>query len=278
MRWQLTDRTIDLTHRVLVMGIVNVTPDSFSDGGRYFDVDRAAEHAIDLVRQGADILDVGGESTRPGANPVELGEELDRVLPVIERLAGRVEVPISIDTAKAEVARRAIAAGAHIINDVTALRGDPGMAAVARESGAGVVLMHMIGTPRTMQQDPVYTDVVAEVARFLNERAVFAESAGIDRERLVLDPGIGFGKTLEHNVALFQRMRELTQLGRPLLVGASRKAFIGKLLGGAQPGERLEGTLAAVVAAICAGAKIVRVHDVAPIARAVAVAQKLAPR
>lgn len=278
MRWQLTDRTIDLTHRVLVMGIVNVTPDSFSDGGIFFDADRAADHGVELVRQGADILDIGGESTRPGADPVTVEEELRRVAPVIERLAGRVQVPISIDTMKAEVARRAIEAGARIINDVTALRGDAEMAVVARETGAGVVLMHMIGTPRTMQQEAVYTDVVAEVAAFLSERMTFAESAGIERERIVLDPGVGFGKTLDHNVALFRRMHELAQLGRPLLVGPSRKAFLGRLLGGAPPDERIEGTIAAVVAAICAGARIVRVHDVGPVARAVAVARELAPR
>lgn len=279
MQWQLPHFAFDLSRRVLVMGIVNVTPDSFSDGGKFFGADRAAGHALELVAQGADILDIGGESTRPGADPVAADEELRRVIPVIERLAGRVKVPISIDTTKAEVARRAIAAGAQIINDVTALRGDPSMTAVARETGAGVVLMHMIGTPRTMQHEPVYTDVVAEVAAFLNERMTLAESAGIARERLVLDPGIGlFGKTLDHNLVLFRRMHELTLLGRPLLVGPSRKAFLGKLLGGAPPDARLEGTLAAVVASICAGARIVRVHDVAPVARAVAVAQALIER
>ncbi len=278
MHWQLTDRTLDLSRRVLVMGIVNVTPDSFSDGGRFFDPDRAADHALELVEQGADILDIGGESTRPGSDPVPLDEELRRVLPLVERLAGRLSVPLSIDTTKAEVARRALAAGAHIINDITALRGDPDMAAVARETGAGVVLMHMVGTPRTMQLDPVYADVVAEVAAFLAERAALAESAGIARERIVLDPGIGFGKTLEQNLELFRRMRELGRLGRPLLIGPSRKAFLGKLLGGAPPDARLEGTLAAVVASICAGARIVRVHDVAPVARAVAVAQALIER
>ncbi|MEN6625087.1 MAG: dihydropteroate synthase [Candidatus Sumerlaeia bacterium] len=277
MRWKITDRVLDLSRRALVMGIVNVTPDSFSDGGLYANPERAAWHGFELESQGADILDVGGESTRPGADPVGVDEELRRVVPVVRQLARTVKVPISVDTMKAEVARQAIEAGAHIINDVTALRGDPAMAAVAAETGAGVVLMHMIGTPRTMQQAPVYGDVVAEVAAHLRERMAAAEAAGIDRERIALDPGIGFGKTLEHNVEIFRRMGEFIELGRPLLIGPSRKTFIGKLLGDAPPNERLEGTIAAVVASICAGARIVRVHDVAPVAKAVKVAQALAP-
>ncbi|MCE5229400.1 dihydropteroate synthase [bacterium] len=276
MRWQLIDRSYDLSRRVLVMGIVNVTPDSFSDGGKFFDIERAADHALELIAQGADILDIGGESTRPGSDAVSVEEELRRVVPVIERLAGKIQVPISIDTMKAEVARQAVAAGAQIINDVTALRGDPKMAGVAGETKAAVVLMHMIGTPKTMQQEPRYGDVVTEVGEFLRERMQAAEAAGIERERIALDPGIGFGKTLEHNVELFRRMGELAALGRPLLIGPSRKAFLGKLLGGAPPEERLEGTIAAVVASICAGARIVRVHDVGPVAKAVKVAQELA--
>ena len=259
------------------MGILNVTPDSFSDGGRFGSPEGAVEHALRMAEEGADLIDVGGESTRPGSPPVPAAEELRRVMPVIEGLRGRLPVPISIDTSKAEVAREASGAGAAIVNDVTALRGDPAMAQVAREAGAGVVLMHMQGTPATMQDDPRYGDVVAEVAAFLRERLGAAQDAGIPAERIVLDPGIGFGKTFEHNLELFRRMRELCALGRPLLVGASRKAFIGRLLG-LPVEERLEGTAAAVTAAVLAGARIVRVHDAREMARVVLVADALAAR
>ncbi len=275
--WQLPGCRFDLSRRVLVMGILNVTPDSFSDGGRYVNPDTAVRQGLELARLGADIVDIGGESTRPGSDPVSISDELARVLPVIERLAPQLQVPISIDTSKAEVARQALAAGARVVNDVSALLGDPAMARVVSEAQAGLVLMHMLGTPRTMQRDPVYGDVVAEVACFLRERLQAAESAGIPRERILLDPGIGFGKTHDHNIALFRRMGELARLGRPLLVGPSRKAFLGRLLEDAPPAERLEGTAAAACAAILAGARVVRVHDVAPLARVARVAVALAP-
>lgn len=275
MLWQLRTRTLDLA-RTHVMGIVNVTPDSFSDGGKFAQTGAAVEHGLRLVEEGADILDIGGESTRPGAVPVTLDEELARVIPVIERLRAATPVPLSIDTTKAEVARQAVAAGAEIINDVTALTADPAMAAVAVASGAGVVLMHMIGTPRTMQDNPQYGDVVAEVGEYLSGRLRAAEAAGIDAERIVLDPGIGFGKSFEHNLELLRRLKELLALGRPLLVGPSRKAFIGRILGGLPPEARVEGTAAVVTAAILAGARVMRVHDVKAIVRAARVADALA--
>lgn len=253
-----------------VMGIVNVTPDSFSDGGEFFDHERAIEHGLQLVREGADVLDVGGESTRPGAQEVPLEEELRRVIPVIEGLAGAATV--SIDTAKAEVARRAVEAGAGMVNDVTALRGDPGMADVCAEAGVDVVLMHMLGSPRTMQDDPRYKDVVAEVGEFLAVRAGVAEAAGIDRGRLWIDPGIGFGKTVDHNLRLLAATRYFAEMGLPVLVGASRKSFIGRIGGDAPESKRLGGTIAACLAAMRGGAAMVRVHDVASVVQAVRVA------
>jgi dihydropteroate synthase len=243
------------------MGVVNVTPDSFSDGGMNLDPDVAAASARRMLDEGAAIVDVGGESTRPGAEPVSPGEELRRVIPVLERLQG--EVPISIDTAKAEVARRALELGAELVNDVTALRADPDLAGVVADNGAYLCLMHMLGEPRTMQRDPRYDDVVAEVAAFLEERLAFATRAGISEERICLDPGIGFGKTVEHNFELIRRLDELTALGRPIVVGFSRKSSLGKLLG--DP-EARTGTIAASVGAAVAayerGATILRVHDV----------------
>jgi dihydropteroate synthase len=253
-----------------LMGVVNVTPDSFSDGGLYLDPEAAIQHGRELVAEGADILDIGGESTRPGAEPVEEAEELARVVPAIEGLAG-MEAAISIDTSKAAVAAAALDAGATIVNDVTALRGDPGMAALCAERGATVVLMHMAGTPRTMQDEPSYGDVVAEIRAFLAERLEAATAAGIDEERIWLDPGIGFGKTAEHNMELLRRLGELRELGRPLVIGASRKSFIGKI-DGSGPGERLGGTIAASLLAATGGAEVLRVHDVAETRQALAVA------
>jgi dihydropteroate synthase len=243
------------------MGIVNVTPDSFFDGGVNFAADEAIASARRMVDEGAAIVDIGGESTRPGAAPVSLEEELDRVLPVLDAVAA--ELPVSIDTAKAEVARRAIARGAELVNDVTALGGDPGMAEAVAESGAYVCLMHMQGEPRTMQASPTYEDVVAEVAAFLEERMRFAVAAGILEERICLDPGIGFGKTVEHNFELVRRLDELTALGRPLVVGFSRKSSLGRILGDpdATTGP-LSASIAAAVAAYERGATILRVHDV----------------
>jgi len=248
--------------RPLVMGIVNVTPDSFYDGGRYNLPEGAIAHALELVEQGADILDIGAESTRPGAKPVSQEDELARLIPVITGLVRRVTVPISVDTTKASVAQSALAAGACIINDVSALRSDASMASVVARSGAAVVLMHMQGTPQFMQNDPQYGDVANEVMSFLHERIQAAEAAGISRTNIILDPGIGFGKRLTHNLEILKRLSDLTVLGYPVLVGLSRKAFIGQLLG--RPVERRAwGTAAAVALAVDRGATILRVHDVA---------------
>jgi len=252
------------------MGIVNVTPDSFSDGGEWLDPARAVAHGLRLAEEGAAILDVGGESTRPGAAPVAADEELRRVVPVLEGLAG-APARRSIDTAKARVARAALDAGADLVNDVTALRGDPELAGLVAERGAHVCLMHMRGEPRTMQDDPVYEDVVADVKAFLEERLAFAVAAGIREERVWLDPGIGFGKTVEHNLELLRRLDELVALGRPVVVGTSRKAFLGRITGRAAH-ERLPGTIATNVLALARGAAVFRVHDVRPVAEALAVA------
>jgi dihydropteroate synthase len=246
-----------------------VTPDSFSDGGRYLDAGAAVRHGVELVGDGAAVLDVGGESTRPGALPVGEAEELRRVLPVVEGLAGVATV--SVDTSKAAVAEAAIEAGASIVNDVTALRGDGDMAALCAERGVGVVLMHMPGTPRTMQDDPRYEDVVDDVKAFLAERVDAAVAAGIDEERIWVDPGIGFGKTLEHNLELLRRLGELRGLGRPLVIGTSRKSFIGKIDGSAVD-DRVGGTIASSVLAAAEGADVLRVHDVAEMAQALRVA------
>lgn len=257
--------------RPLIMGIVNVTPDSFYDGGRYNLPDRAVARAVELVEQGADILDVGAESTRPGANPVSLEDEMARLIPVITDLVRRVTVPISVDTTKASVAQSALDAGAAIVNDVSALRWDPAMASVVARSGAAVVLMHMQGTPQTMQQGPQYGDVTNEVVSFLDGRIQAAGAAGISRTNIILDPGIGFGKLLKHNLELLNRLSDLTKLGRPVLVGPSRKAFIGQLID--RPVEHREwGTAAAVALAVDRGASILRVHDVAMMAEVVKVA------
>src|SRR5437763_3747055 len=247
--------------RPSVMGVVNVTPDSFSDGGVNLDPNDAAATARRMHEEGAVIVDVGGESTRPGSQGVTADEELRRVVPVLERLQG--EVPVSIDTSKAEVARRALELGAELVNDVTALRGDPELAGVVAGSGAYLCLMHMLGEPRTMQLDPVYDDVVSDVAAFLEERLAFAVGAGIAEERICLDPGIGFGKTVEHNFELIRRLDELSRIGRPLVIGFSRKSSLGKLLG--DPGATTGSTAASVGAAVAAyerGATILRVHDV----------------
>jgi dihydropteroate synthase len=253
-----------------LMGVVNVTPDSFSDGGRYLDAEAAIAHGVELVRDGAEVLDVGGESTRPGAEPVGAEEELRRVEPVVAGLAGVATV--SIDTSKAAVARAAIDAGAGIVNDVTALRGDAQMAGLCAERGVGVVLMHMPGDPRTMQDEPSYGDVVGEIKEFLAERVEAAVAAGIAEERIWLDPGIGFGKMLEHNLELLRRLGELRELGRPLVVGTSRKSFIGRI-DGSEVGDRLGGTIASTVLAAAEGADVLRVHDVAETSQAIGVAE-----
>jgi dihydropteroate synthase len=258
-----------------VLGVVNVTPDSFSDGGRYLAAEDAVAHARRLLDEGAALVDVGGESTRPGSEGVSLDEELRRVEPVLEALAG---LPVSIDTSKAEVARRALALGALLVNDVTALRADPELAGVVADGGAYLCLVHMLGEPPTMQEDPRYDDVVDDVKAFLEERLRSAVEAGIAEDRICLDPGIGFGKTVEHNVELLARLGELVALGRPLLVGASRKRFLGRLLGDS---EALTGPVAAgVAAAVLAyerGASLFRVHDVREHVEALAAAQAIAP-
>lgn len=257
------------------MGIVNVTPDSFSDGGRFLDAARAIEHGERLIAEGADVLDVGGESTRPGAAAVPAEEEVGRVLPVLEGLAG-AGVPLSIDTSKAAVAAAAIDAGATIVNDVTALS-DPELGSLCAECGVELVLMHMQGTPRTMQQNPAYDDVVEDVKAFLAERIAHAVADGVDEGRIWIDPGIGFGKTVEHNLELIRRLGELGELGRPILVGASRKRFIGSITG-REAGERLGGSVAAGVLALLNGADGLRVHEVAATRDAVAIADAVAGR
>jgi len=255
-----------------LMGVLNVTPDSFSDGGLYLDPSAAIAHGLGLEAEGAAILDIGGESTRPGAAEVPAAEELRRVLPVIEGLvAAGTSAQLSIDTSKATVAAAALQAGATLVNDVTALRGDPAIASVIAASGADCCLMHMLGDPRTMQRDPRYDDVVAEVKAFLEERVQFAIAAGIDEERIMLDPGVGFGKTVEHNLELLARLHELVMIGRPVLVGTSRKSFLGRLTGRAV-GERLAGTIASCVLAYERGARVFRVHEVTPVADALTVA------
>lgn len=254
-----------------VMGILNLTPDSFSDGGRFLDPETGLRHALDMVREGAAIIDIGGESTRPGAQSVSAEEELDRVIPVIERLAQAIPVPISIDTNKPEVMREAVAAGAGLINDIMALQA-PTAAETAAALKVPVCLMHMQGVPRTMQQDPHYEDVVTEVRDFLAERVEVCEAAGIRRDRLLLDPGFGFGKTLGHNLSLLKHLQRLESLGLPLLVGISRKSMIGSLLEGVPVERRVVGSVAAAVVAVMQGAAIIRVHDVAETVEAVKVA------
>jgi len=269
VRFPATDLAVDLP---CVMGIVNVTPDSFSDGGLHADTDSAVAHGLLLASEGAAILDVGGESTRPGSEPVPVADELARVVPVIERLAAGAPAAISVDTTKAAVARAALDAGATIVNDVTSLRGDPDMAALVAERGCPVCLMHMLGEPRTMQVDPRYDDVVGEVVVFLEERMAAALSAGVRETQILLDPGIGFGKTLEHNLLLLAHLDRIAALGRPVVLGASRKRFIGALLG-AEPRQRETGTVVTTVLGLARGAAVVRVHDVRSNAEALRVAQ-----
>lgn len=274
IRFRTRDREFLLGRRPWLMGILNVTPDSFSDGGAYQDPEAAAERGLALAADGADIIDIGGESTRPGADPVPAEEEVRRVVPVVAALRKRVPVLVSVDTTKAEVARRALDAGADIINDVSALRFDPALAGVVAGSGAGLVLMHMKGTPRTMQAAPVYEDLLGEVRGFLELRLRDAVAAGVAADRILLDPGIGFGKRLEHNLTLINRLDVFEDLGRPLVLGPSRKSFIGKILD-APPQERLEGTIAAAVIGLVRGARILRVHDVREVRRALRVAEAI---
>ena len=270
------DTTFDLQKRTVVMGILNVTPDSFTDGGRFFSVDAAVEHALQMEREGADIIDIGGESTRPGAKTIDVKEELERVCPVLEHLKGKISVPLSIDTSKAEVATRAIDLGASMINDITALRGDTRLSQVVAEHDIPICLMHMKGTPGMMQDNPVYEDVVEEIRMFLQHRTEHALSCGISKENIIVDPGLGFGKRtgkgIEDNCVILQYLHKIKELGFPLLIGASRKTFIGNISGGEhplRPEERLDGSLAAACIAVAHGANIVRVHDVGETRRCV---------
>jgi dihydropteroate synthase len=261
-----------MTAAFRVMGVVNVTPDSFSDGGRFLDPEDAATHAAQLAAEGADILDFGGESTRPGAEPVRVEEELRRVVPALERArAAGVAAQLSVDTRRLAVAEAAVQAGASYVNDVTAFRAEPHLAAFVAGRGLDCCLMHMLGEPRTMQENPRYEDVVCDVKAFLEERLAFAVGEGVPEERVMLDPGIGFGKTIEHNLELLRRLDELAALGRPVVVGASRKSFLGRITGRPVE-ERLAGTVAANVLAFERGASVFRVHDVAPVRDALAVA------
>ena len=268
LAWE--DRRLELGARTCVMGIVNITPDSFSDGGRFFGTTAAIDQGLALADAGADVLDIGGESTRPFADPVEANEEIQRVIPVIRALASQLSIPISIDTTKAAVAEQALAAGASIVNDVSAFRMDPEMPAMVAQAGVPVIVMHMLGSPRTMQVDPVYEDVVSEIRQFLAETIARAVDSGIQKKAIIADPGIGFGKTVDHNLTLIGRFNEFADLGVPLLIGPSRKAFIRNLLKAPSqkdiPPDSVEveiGTQAAVAAAVMNGAHIVRVHNVA---------------
>lgn len=260
LRWR--DFDLDLSSKTHVMGILNITPDSFSDGGLFYESERALEYALKMIESGADIIDIGGESTRPGSEPVPEEEEIRRVVPVIKKLSAQIKVPISIDTYKSRVARAALEAGASIVNDISGLRFDSEMKKVVAKYKVPVVIMHIKGTPKTMQLNPTYEALIPEIMDYLREGIMIAKEAGIPEELIIIDPGIGFGKTFEHNLEIINNLREFTYLERPILVGPSRKAFIGKILGDVPPLMRLEGTLAAVAISAYNGANIVRVHDV----------------
>ena len=276
MIWNTGRRTFDLANRGVIMGVINVTPDSFSDGGNFISVNAAVEHGLRLAEEGAEILDIGGESTRPGAASVSVEEELRRVIPVIKGLAGKTSAALSIDTSKASVARAAVAAGAEIINDVTALRGDDAMARVAAESGCGIVLMHMRGTPRTMQEDPQYHDVVVEVADHLAERIAAARAAGIAADRIAIDPGIGFGKTVEHNLQLIAGLGRFATLGHPVLLGVSRKSFLATAAQCPDVEDRDVPTAVLTAEGYRLGARIFRVHAARPNVQALRLAESIA--
>jgi len=269
------NHSLDFTRKTHVMGILNVTPDSFSDGGLYLNKDSAVEKALLMAEEGADIIDIGGESTRPGAEPVSLDEEISRTIPVIEALSGRLDIPISIDTYKSEVAKRAIDAGATIVNDISGFTFDPEMASVIADGEVAAIAMHIKGTPRDMQNNPVYSDLFSEIIEYLSESIRIAEEAGIPRDRIIIDPGIGFGKRPEDNLMIINGLERFSVLSRPILVGVSRKSFIGAILDNAPANERLEGTAAAVAISVIKGANIVRVHDVREMVRVVRVADAI---
>ncbi len=275
MKLLLNKHILDFSNKTYLMGVLNATPDSFSDGGLYFDTDKAVEHALKLVEDGADIIDIGGESTRPGSEVVPLDEELRRTIPVIELLVKRTSVPISIDTCKAEVALRAIDAGASIVNDISGLRFDPGMAKAVASCGVPVIIMHIKGAPKDMQVNPVYEALIPEIMDYLRTGIRLAVEEGIHEDQIIVDPGIGFGKTFDHNLQILRDLNEFRALGKPISIGVSRKAFIGKILGGVPAAERLEGTAAAVAISIINGANIVRVHDVKEIAKVAKVADAI---
>lgn len=256
-------KILDLQGRTHIMGILNATPDSFSDGGRFSGLESALMHAREMAAAGADIIDIGGESTRPGAEALPEEEELQRIIPLIERLSGELAVPLSVDTYKSSVAEKALQAGASIVNDISGLRFSPDMARVVADHGAALVIMHIKGTPRDMQQNPVYEDVIGEIRTYLEEGIAIAARAGVDPEKILVDPGIGFGKTLEHNLSILNRLSEFRSLGRPVVLGTSRKKFIGAILGIPAPDQRVDGTAATVALGIERGASVVRVHDVA---------------
>jgi dihydropteroate synthase len=267
--------SFDFSQKTFIMGILNVTPDSFSDGGQYFDASSAIRRAVQMVSEGADIIDIGGESTRPGSEPVGMEEELRRTIPVIQSLAKEIKVPISIDTCKSEVAKRALDAGASIVNDISGLRFDSELHKIVADHKVPVVIMHIKGTPRDMQKNPVYKALLPEICEYLREGIRIASEAGIPKDMIIIDPGIGFGKTSEHNLEIIHRLHEFTLLEKPLLIGPSRKAFIGKILGDLPPGGRVEGTAAAVAVSIMNGANIVRVHDVKEMSKVAKVADAI---
>lgn len=273
---RLPSGTLRLDEKTLIMGVLNVTPDSFSDGGKFFQRDSAVARALEMERDGADIIDIGAESTRPGAKPLAATEELARLLPMLEKLRGRLKIPISVDTQKAEVARAAIAVGAEIVNDISALRSDPRMGELVSKRKVGIILMHMRGRPRTMQKGPFARDVMRDVIAGLREALRRAKEAGIARSQILLDPGIGFGKNYKQNFEILARLRELARVGCPIVVGASRKAFIGDALGNAPANARVGGTAATVGASILNGAHVVRVHDVKEMAQVARIADRIA--
>jgi len=275
LRLTLKASTLDFSTKTFIMGILNVTPDSFSDGSMFLDPARAIDHALEMAENGADIIDIGGESTRPGSKMVDLDEEIRRTVPVIEHVAAKVNLPVSIDTYKSEVARQAVSAGASIVNDISGLRFDPAMAATIAELSVSVVIMHIKGKPRDMQEDPHYEDLISEIKEYLRESIGIAKNAGIPEDRIMIDPGIGFGKTFDHNLEIIQRLKEFQELGMPVLVGPSRKAFIGKILGDLPATERMEGTAATVAISIFNGANIIRVHDVKEMSRVARVADAI---
>lgn len=272
--FEINDNQHTLGLKTWFMGVINVTPDSFSDPGSSHDKDRAVQRGLELEKQGADILDIGGESTRPGSNPVSAEEELKRIIPVISELRKRTGILISVDTTKAKVAQEALAAGADIVNDISAFRFDDGMPLLLSDTGASVVLMHMKGVPKTMQNNPFYEDLYQEIGCFLKERISKATAYGIKREKIIVDPGIGFGKSLEHNLAIINNLDFLKELDRPILLGISRKSFIGKILN-LPPQNRIEGTIASAVLSVLRGAHILRVHDVEQVKRAITVAEAI---